>query len=198
MARKRKAYAPFSLTSEAGVAQTPVEGYIDVDQTIYPTVSTGTVNENGKWAGVRSSDDEFFAITKHTAIGNGGVTLSPDTGEVNFIDMTGFTDLVIAIKPTNAGNYATQAVMGPDTNRFANLEPVNPAATLRITNQDDSSSSAGAYFDALSDSAESLTADVWNIFFVYRRLADQKNLQIKVTNNSGDVSTIEVGFMRLV
>ena len=63
---KRKAYAPFSLTSEAGVAQTPVEGYIDVEQNIQPTVATGTINENGKWAGVKSSDEEFFAITKHT------------------------------------------------------------------------------------------------------------------------------------
>ena len=52
MERKRKAYAPFSQTSEAGVAQTPVEGYIDVNQTIYPTVQTGVVNENGTWVGV--------------------------------------------------------------------------------------------------------------------------------------------------
>ena len=40
MYKKRKAYAPFSQTIEAGVAQTPVEGYIDVNQTIYPTVNT--------------------------------------------------------------------------------------------------------------------------------------------------------------
>ena len=59
MDKKRKVYAPFSLTSEAGVAQTPVEGYIDVNQTIYPTVNTGTVNENGTWAGVKSNDTEF-------------------------------------------------------------------------------------------------------------------------------------------
>jgi hypothetical protein len=65
MARKRKAYAPFSLTSEAGVAQTPLEGYIDVDQQIYPTVNTGTVNENGKWSGVKSNDVEFIEFTKH-------------------------------------------------------------------------------------------------------------------------------------
>ena len=62
MAKERKAYAPFSLTSEAGVAQTPVEGYIDVRQEIYPIVSTGTINENGKWTGVKASDDEFIGF----------------------------------------------------------------------------------------------------------------------------------------
>ena len=69
---KRKAYAPFSLTSEAGVAQTPVEGYIDVEQKIYPIVSTGTINENGKWAGVKSDDTEFFGFTKAENVTNGG------------------------------------------------------------------------------------------------------------------------------
>ena len=59
MDKKRKVYAPFSLTSEAGVAQTPVEGYIDVNQVIYPTVNTGSVNENGTWTGVKSRDSEF-------------------------------------------------------------------------------------------------------------------------------------------
>ena len=72
MEKKRKVYAPFSLTSEAGVAQTPVEGYIDVNQVIYPTVSTGTVNENGKWVGVKASDTEFIGLTKAVAISNGG------------------------------------------------------------------------------------------------------------------------------
>ena len=61
---KRKAYAPFSLTSEAGVAQTPVEGYIDVEQKIYPTVATGTVNENGKWEGVKSDDTDFLVLLR--------------------------------------------------------------------------------------------------------------------------------------
>ena len=61
MDKKRKVYAPFSQTSEAGVAQTPVEGYIDVNQTIYPTVNTGVVDEKGQWAGVKSDDADFFA-----------------------------------------------------------------------------------------------------------------------------------------
>ena len=196
MDKKRKVYAPFSLTSEAGVAQTPVEGYIDVNQTIYPTVNTGTINENGTWAGVKSDDTEFFGFTKGVAIGGGGsLMVAPDTNNVPSLDMTGFTDLLIAIKPTNAGNYAISAIMGPDTVRFANLEPVNAGALLR-GNVDPRSASID---NLLEDAAESLTADVWNIFYTgVGRLANQKNLQIKIANNSGGNSDIEVAFMRLV
>ena len=192
MDKKRKVYAPFSLTSEAGVAQTPVEGYIDVNQTIYPTVNTGTVNENGTWTGVKSSDSDFFGITKHLAIPNGTATLSPATSQRDFIDMTGFNGLFIAIKPTNGGSYPIAAVMGPDTNRFANLEPVDAAANLR-----------GSVFgrDNLGDlltATVTLTADVWNIFSMDGLFPNQKNLQFKVTNSSGGNSDIEVAFMRTV
>ena len=45
--------------------------------------------------------------------------------------MTGYKDIAIAIKPSNGGNYAIVAVMGPDDVSFANLKPVNAAATLR-------------------------------------------------------------------
>ena len=193
MARKRKAYAPFSLTSEAGVAQTPLEGYIDVDQQIYPIVNTGTVNENGKWAGVKSSDNEFIGNTKHVAVANGGETLSPDTGNLNFLDMTGFCNLVIAIKPTNGGTYGIKAVMGPDTNRFANLEPVAAGATLRYARN-----SLSTFEPLFDDSNETLTADVWNIYMIQCRTEGQKNLQFKVTNSSGGESTIEVAFLRMV
>jgi len=192
MDRKRKAYAPFSQTSEAGVAQTPVEGYIDVSQMIYPVVQTGVVNEKGQWTGVKSSDDDFFDITKHVAVPNTGETLSPDTGTSNFIDMTGFTDIQLAIKPTNTGNYKIEAVMGPDTNRYANLSPVNAGTRLRgiPANQPDME-------DWVIDSAEAL-ADTWNIFYIERRLQNQKLLQFKITNNSGGESTFEVAFMRMV
>ena len=196
MARKRKVYAPFSLTSEAGVGQTPVEGYIDVDQQIYPTVATGTVNENGKWVGVKSDDNEFFAITKHVAVPNTGVTLSPDTATRNHLDMTGFKDLFLAVKPTNGGNVSIVGAMGPDTNRFANLSPIEANATLKgLVNP---SASQTTVENLLFDSSESLTADVWNIFFIGDRVQNQKNLQIRITNNSGGESTIEVEFMRLV
>ena len=196
MDRKRKAYAPFSQTSEAGVAQTPVEGYIDVSQMIYPIVQTGVVNEKGQWTGVKSSDDEFFGITKHVAVANGGATLSPDTGDLNHLDMTGFSDIQFAIKPSNGGNYAIEAVMGPDTNRYANLSPINPAAILR---GDRSYASTGTGTQNLFvDTAETLAADVWNIFVVTNTLANQKLLQFKITNNSGGESTFEVAFMRTV
>jgi hypothetical protein len=195
MARKRKAYAPFSLTSEAGVAQTPLEGYIDVDQQIYPTVNTGTVNENGKWSGVKSNDVEFIEFTKHVVVADGGETLSPDTGTKNFIDMTGFKNLFIAIKPTRAGNVAVTAVMGPDTNRFANLEPLNANSTLRGRAMNMASIRADELFN---DPAEALTADVWNLIWVQEVLQDQKNMQIRVVNNSGGESTMEVAFMRTV
>ena len=195
MEKKRKVYAPFSLTSEAGVTQTPVEGYIDVNQVIYPTVNTGTVNENGKWAGVKSSDADFFAITTHPAVADGGYTLSPQTTEIDHLDMTGFKNLFIAIKPSNGGNYAVSGVMGPDTNRFANLTPVVAAAPLRGLSMNRSSDR----FDSLfSDPADSLTSDAWNIFWVESVLQDQKNLQILTTNNSGNNSDIEVAFLRTI
>ena len=191
MARKRKAYAPFSLTSEAGVAQTPVEGYIDVDQKIYPTVSTGTINENGKWTGVKSSDSEFIDITKAIQVDDGVSEYFP----AEQIDMTGFNDIFIAVKPSNGGNYETTAVMGTDTQPFANLKPVNAAAILRGTAWGANNQNI---IDLFNDGAEAFTADVWNILTIQQRLKDQKNLQFKITNNSGGSSDIEFAFMRLI
>lgn len=196
MAKERKAYAPFSLTSEAGVAQTPVEGYIDVRQEIYPTVNTGTVNENGKWVGVKASDDEFIGITTHLAVPDAGDTLSPDTQEYTHLDMTGFVNMYIAIKPSRSGNYGIRAMMGPDTVRFANLEPVNAGVTLRgfMDARTEATSSI------LVDDTESLTADVWNIFFIARgKLEGQKNLQFRIRNSTGGIAdSIEVAFLRMV
>tara|TARA_Y100000401_G_scaffold40119_1_gene30478 strand:- start:168 stop:758 length:591 start_codon:yes stop_codon:yes gene_type:complete len=194
---KRKAYAPFSLTSEAGVAQTPVEGYIDVEQKIYPTVSTGTINENGKWAGVKSDDTEFFAITTALAIPNGGEFLAPDTADHPSLDMTGFRDLFIAFKVTEGGGsgYAITAVMGPDTERFANLSPINPASTLR-GNQ--SQSSPADFEDIFKETQQVMTQDVWNIFSINDVLRNQKNMQFKITNNTGAQTDAEVAFMRLI
>jgi hypothetical protein len=197
MAEKRKAYAPFSLITESGVANSPVEGYIDVDQMVQPTVSTGTVNENGTWVGVKSSDSEFFGFTKHVAIPNGESVLAPQ-GQIDFIDMTGFKDLFLALRISNAGNFALEAVMGPDTNRFANLTPIVAAATLKWTWPNDDTGTVTVFQPCLSDSSEGLTADAWNILSVVGRLTNQKNMQLKVTNNSGGDSDIEVAFMRLV
>jgi len=195
MDKKRKVYAPFSQTSEAGVTQTPVEGYIDVNQTIYPTVNTGVVNEKGQWSGVKSDDDEFFAITKNVAVANGGNTLNPATANIPSLDMTGFRHLFVAIKPSNGGNYAFTAVMGPDTTRYANLSPV--AAGDALANNYDAGPK-NQFVNAFADSNQPCTADAWNVFPIYDALEGLKNLQMRITNNSGGESTFEVAFMRLV
>ena len=197
MEKKRKVYAPFSLTSEAGVTQTPVEGYIDVNQTIYPTVSTGTVNENGKWVGVKASDDEFIGFTRDELVADGSGILVPSgpKEDDNRINMTGYTDLFIAMKPTRTGNYRFAAVMAPDTTPFANLSPTNAGNELR----GNIAQAAPADFEFLFlDSAESCAADIWNIFIIGSVLREQKNLQISITNNSGGESTMEFAYMRLL
>ena len=194
MPDKRKAYAPFSLITESGVTNAPVEGYIDVNQEIQPIVSTGTVNENGVWTGVKSDDSEFFGFTKHVAVANGGTTLSPDTGNINSIDMSGFKDLIVAIKATRAGSYTLTAIQGPDTNRFYNLEPVDTGAELRMMFGNE----AGGFQNMANDSAEVLTADVWEVFMLQNRVGGMKNLQFKVINNAGGEADIEVAFLRLV
>ena len=194
MDRKRKVYAPFSQTSEAGVTQTPVEGYIDVNQTIYPIVNTGVVNEKGQWAGVKSSDDDFRILGTEDAVPNGQDILAPG-GDTPFIDMTGFNHIQIAILVTNGGNMGIRAIMGPDTESYANLKPVNPASDLK-GNQ--SQTTPADLEDIFLDSAQNLTADVWNIFMIRNVLADQKLLQFKITNNTGGNSDIQFAYMRLV
>jgi hypothetical protein len=197
MTQKRKAYAPFSLTSEAGVGQTPVEGYIDVNQMIYPSVDTGVIDENGEWKGVKASDKEFKFFTKDEGVANTGVILTPSTNPDGSwpLDMTGYNDLLVAIKPSNGGNYAITAVMGPDSVSYANLSPINPATTLRgLVPQ----YAANSFNNILSDTAESLNSNVWAIIMIQDILKNQKLLQFKITNNSGGESNIECAFMRLV
>tara|TARA_R100000700_G_scaffold21399_1_gene28113 strand:- start:1209 stop:1793 length:585 start_codon:yes stop_codon:yes gene_type:complete len=192
---KRKAYAPFSLTSEAGVGQTPVEGYIDVEQKIYPTVQTGVVNENGKWVGVQASDSEFIGFSKDLLVSDGASIVTPTAGPLDadqYIDMTGFSSIFIAIKPSNTGNYKIEAVMGPNTYPFANLNPVVGEAPLKKINI-----GQNAFAQAVDDSAENL-ANAWNIFAIYDILKDQKMMNFRLTNNSGGDSDIEFAYMRLV
>ena len=52
--------------------------------------------------------------------------------------------------------------------------------------------------DILIDGTESLTADVWNIFVIQEKLAGQKNMQIRIDNNSGGESDITFAFLRMV
>ena len=108
--------------------------------------------------------------------------------------MTGFNKLFLAIKTNAGGNYKIEAVMGPDTQRFANLSPVDPASPLRGT-YDQIGNTIG---NLLVDNVEVLTSDVWEILSIDNLLAGQKLLNFKITNNSGSDATFEVAFMRLV
>ena len=198
MAYNREGYAPWSLNRKAGVQSATVDGTIEVPQYIQPVLDTGFVDEKGDWKGTKSSDEEFRAFDKHVGIPNTGEILTPQSTSDNFwvLDMTGFKDLQIAIRPTRGGNYQINAIMGPDSNSYANLRPVNPAATLR---------GAGWAYDTdpdmenlFTDAAETLTENVWNIFMLKRSLSNQKLLQFKIINDSGGESNIETAFMRLV
>ena len=198
MAKERKAYAPFSLTSEAGVAQTPVDGYIDVRQEIYPTVNTGTINENGKWAGVKSDDTEFIGFTKVEALGSSSEALVP-TGpreEDNYINMAGFRHLQIAIKSDTTDTVDLIARMGPDTSAFANLSPVSAGAELRFL-------SASRYLDntfdeVLKDTSEVTSAGEWVIWTILDRMIGQEHMQIGVNNDASSPITFEFAYRRLV
>jgi hypothetical protein len=195
MVYERTGYAPWSLTREAGVQSATVDGTIQVPQYVYPNLDTGFLDEKGNWKGRKSSDEVFTIDTPHIGVANGAAVLSPQTANRDFIDMTGYSDMFIAIKPSNGGNVALVAVMGPDTNTFANLTPLNAAATLRGSTFPNSTDDIGPL---LNQSTEALTADVWNIYLIENRLKDQKNLQFKITNNSGGNSDIEFAFMRIV
>ena len=197
MPSKRTGYAPWSLTREAGVQSATVNGTIEVPQIVQPTIGTGFVDERGNWQGQKSSDENFIAFRKDVGIANGGEILTPTTNPDNSwpLDMTGYRDIAIAIKPTRSGNYALKAIMGPTTSSFANLTPLNAAATIKIK---DLRTAAASLADAFVDSAENLTQEVWNIFMLQYVLANQKVLQFSITNNSGGSADIETAFMRLV
>lgn len=192
MAYNREGYAPWSLTRKAGVQSATVNGDIEVPQYVQPVLDTGFVDEKGDWKGTKSSDETFFTSDKAQAVANGANVLFPNTADRDFIDMTGFQNLFIAILPTNGGNFAVTAVMGPATHSFANLTPVNAAATLKgAIDRNDMDT-------ALVDSAEAMTADVWNIFYIGNRVQNQKLLQWNIVNNSGGNSDIDFAYLRIV
>ena len=192
MPYNRKAIAPLSTEREQGIESATVDSNIETPQYLQPVVNTGTIDLNGNWIGNATSDRVFKIDAAHLAIANGGDVLVPQA-QPDFIDMTGYTDLFIAIKPSNGGNYAIVAVMGPDTNTFANLTPLASAITLRIF-EDQSATSESA----VNQSAEDCQSDLWNIFGIQGRLANQKNLQFKLTNNSGGNSDITFAYLRVV
>jgi len=198
MVRNRRGLAPWSLAREAGIESATVDGTIEVPQYVQPVLDTGFVDEKGDWKGAKSNDKDFIALQIDAAIANGGNFLSPSQNADGTwpLDMTGFRDIFIAIKPTNGGAYAIHAVMGPDDLSFANLSPVNPAALLR--GNYGRREGGQVMQDLFKDDNETLTADVWNIFSITESLANQKLLQFKFTNSSGGSSDIETAFMRLV
>ena len=199
MAYNREGYAPWSLTRKAGVQSATVDGTIEVPQYIQPVLDTGFVDEKGDWKGTKSSDEQFHSFGNDEGIPNTGEILAPQSATGNPpwpLDMTGFNELQIAIKPTNGGNYKIEAIMGPATFAYANLRDVNAASNLKGVNE--SNIDDNVMYELFSDSAEALTADVWNIFMIMGRLRNQKLLQFKITNNSGGESDIETAFMRLV
>ena len=198
MPSKRTGYAPWSLTREAGVQSATVDGTIEVPQYLQPVIDTGFVDEKGNWKGVKSSDEQFIGFTKAESVPNGQAVLFPDSSNFDHINMTGFSSIFLAFKPSNTGDCRIEAVMGPDTNSFANLTPINSGAVIRGNTNAWNGSNLSELGNIMLDSADTLTADVWNIFIIQQRLAEQKVAQIKITNNSGDASTIEFAFMRLV
>jgi hypothetical protein len=112
--------------------------------------------------------------------------------------MTGFDSIFIAIKVSNTGAYQLSAVMGPSNseNQFANLTPVASGFTLRGNyNGMGSESDLEKLFD---EPSETVSDNLWYVFPIQGRLSDQKNLQFKITNNSGGDSDIEFAYMRLI
>jgi hypothetical protein len=188
----RKAIAPWSLEREQGIESATVDSNIETPQYLQPVVNTGVINKDGNWIGVETSDKLFTIDPPHLAIPNGAAVLSPQRADHEFIDMTGFENIFIAIKVSNGGNYATAAVMGPSTYSFANLTPVNGGANLKgAVRRNDMD-------NLLVDSSDNMTADVWNIFIIKSQLSNQKLLQFSITNNSGAESNIEFAYQRVV
>jgi len=194
----RKSIAPWSERVAEGLIDQPIDSNITASQTLRATVDTGFIDQTGTWKGIVSSDTIFGITQTDIGIANSAVIITPSKNADGTwpLDMTGYNDIFIAIKPTNGGAYAFTAVMGPDDIPFANLSPVNAAAALR-----GNSPGTGHYNDMdslLVDAAETLTADVWNIFMVKLELRNQKLLQFSITNNSGGSSDIQTAFMRIV
>jgi len=193
----RKSIAPWSERVSEGLIDQPIDSQIQASQTLRATVDTGFIDQTGTWKGVVSSDTVFGIRQTDIGIANGANFLTPSANADGTwpLDMTGYKDLFLAIKPSTGGNVKIEAVMG--TGSFADLEPVNAAAVLKGTIPERLVVNA-PLVNIFVDDAESLTVDVWNIFILKNDLAGQKLLQFKITNNSGGSSDIETAFMRLV
>ena len=191
----RKSNSPWGSSYKEGLPSTAVNDTVDIDQNVRATISTGVIDvATGQWEGNRLSDKQFTIDATHEAVANGAAVLSPQA-QPDRIDMTGYRDIFIAIKDTRGGPMAIAAVMGPNTNYFANLTPIDPAALVRGNLPQDNMSD---FENLFSESAQSCNVDVWNIFNISLVLANQKNLQFKITNNTGGPSDIEFAYLRVV
>jgi len=196
----RKSIAPWSERVAEGLIDQPIDSTITASQTLRATVDTGFIDQTGTWKGIVSSDSTFSITQTDIGIANGGNFITPSKNPDGTwpLDMTGYNDIFLAIKPTNAGNYGIEAIMGPDSVSFANLSPVDAAAGLKWIWPVDTAGQVSVFQPALSDTSESMTADVWNIFSIVGRLSNQKLLQFQISNNSGGSSDIQTAFMRLI
>jgi len=192
----RTGTAPWSVSREAGIQSATVDSTIEVPQYLQPVINTGDIDLKGNWKGIVSSDEQFLIDPVHIGVPNGAAVLSPQLAEQQYIDMTGFSTIFIAIKNSSGSTFGIEAVMGPDTYPFANLSPVNAATTIRIMNG--SPSTQDGFNNAVQDGSEALAADTWNIFRIADRLGNQKLLQFKITNSSGGNSDIQFASLRVV
>jgi len=192
----RRANSPWSKTYKEGLPTTAVNDHVNIDQNVNATITTGVIDSlTGLWKGITVSDDFFTLDPVQEAIPNGATVTVPQ-GAGNEIDMTDYCDLFIALKGSEAGNHAIIAVQGGN-DYYANLTPPDGGATLRVAGGP-SGGSAGTFNDGLNDSAESLTADVWNIFNIQERLSNQKTLNFKITNNTGsEEATLQFAYLRV-
>ena len=193
----RKSNSPWGSSYKEGLPSTAVNDTVDIDQNVRATITTGVIDvRTGQWQGIRLSDEQFTIDSAHDAVANGAAVLSPQRSNEDFIDMTGYNDLFIAVKVSNGGNYGLTAVMGPSTYSFANITPVSPATDLRFANN--GAVGSDGMDKVLNDSAENMSTDVWTILCIQGRARNQKLLQIKITNSSGDISNIQFASLRVV
>ena len=191
----RRTNSPWSKTYKEGLPTTAVNDHVNIDQTVAGTITTGVIDSaTGQWKGITVTDDAFLIDATHEATPDSAAVLVPQATP-DYIDTTGYQDLTIALKVSNAGTYSIVAVMGPATNYYANLTPVDSGITLKgafrsTATQDD--------FEALVFDSETMAADVWNIVQIQGRVANQKLLQFKITNSSGGESDIQFAYLRVV
>ena len=193
----RKSNSPWGSSYKEGLPSTAVNDTVDIDQNVRATITTGVIDvATGQWQGITVTDPQMLHGTTGEAIANGAAVLFPGTSDAPNIDMAGYTDIFIALKPTSGGNCAITAVVGnDDTGGFGGLTPTRSGVNL-LGNIPQSTTVD--LEDLFNDSAQSLGADVWNIFYIGKNLKGQRNLQFKVTNNTGGPNTIEFAFMRVV